>query len=59
MRHRGRGVKVVYRIFNVLTPETRWFLVGIGSILRLDNIFIFVLVSITYEIVIFLSCVIS
>ena len=37
MRHRGRGVKVVgFLIF--LTPETHWFSVGIGSILRLDYI---------------------
>ena len=39
MRHSGRGVKVVgFLIF--LTPATHWLSVGIGSILRLDNILI-------------------
>ena len=39
MRHRGQGVKVVgFLVF--LTSETHWVSVGIGSILRLGNIFI-------------------
>ena len=47
MRHRDRGVKVIgFLIF--LTPESRWFSVGIGSILRLDNILI--LFSFSYHI---------
>ena len=36
MRRCGRGVKVVGLLI-FLTRETRWFSVGIGSVLRLDN----------------------
>ena len=44
MRNRGRGLKVVgFLIF--LTPDPRWFSVGICSILRLDNILILFLFS--------------
>ena len=61
MKRRGRGVKEVgFLIF--LTPETNWLLVTIGSILRLDNIqivFRSLINNFCYEIVIFLSCVIS
>ena len=39
MRHRGRGVKVIGLLI-FLTLETRWFSVGIGLILGLDNILI-------------------
>ena len=46
MGSRRRGVKVV-GIFILLTPATQWFSVGIGSILRLDNIFI--LFSFSYQ----------
>ena len=46
MSRRGEGVRVLgFVIF--LTPETYWFLVGIGSILRLDNILI--LFSFSYQ----------
>ena len=38
MKHRGRGVKVI-GIKLCLTLETHWSSVGIGSTLRLDNIF--------------------
>ena len=50
MKHRGRGVKVVGLLL-FLASETHWLSGGIGSILRLDNIFyfIFVLLSITFE----------
>ena len=61
MRHRGRGVKVI-GFLQFLTPETRWFAVGIGSILSLDNILIYFrspINSFSNEKVIFLSCVIS
>ena len=44
MRHRGQGVKVT-RLLIFSTPETRWFSVGMGSILGLDNILILFLFS--------------
>ena len=60
MSHRCRGVKVVgFYIHVFLTPETHWFSVGIGSILRLDYIVILFSFSINYfcnEIVIFVVC---
>ena len=37
MKHRGWGAKVL-EVLILLTPETHWFTVGIGSILLLDNI---------------------
>ena len=46
MSRRGRGIKVV-GFFKFLTPETHWFSVDIGLILRLDNILI--LFSFSYE----------
>ena len=46
MKHRGRGVKVVGLLL-FLASETHWLSVGIGSILRLDNIFI--LFSFSYQ----------
>ena len=39
MKHRGRGMKVV-GILLFLASDTHWLSVGIGSTLRLDNIFI-------------------
>ena len=60
MRHRGRGVEVV-GFFIFLTPETHWFSVGIGSIIRLDHIWFDFRSLLNYfsnEIVIFLSWVI-
>ena len=44
MRHRGRVVKVVELVL-FLASETHWLSVGIGPILRLDNIFILFLFS--------------
>ena len=61
MNHRGKGVKVVGLLL-FLASETHWLSVKIGSILRLDNIFISFSFSdqlLFYEIVIFLSRVIS
>ena len=46
MRHRGRGVKVIGLLI-FLNPETRWFSVGIGSILGID--YIFILLSFSYQ----------
>ena len=46
MKHRGRGVKVV-GLLQLLALETLGLSVGIGSTLRLDNIFI--LFSFSYE----------
>ena len=44
MKRRGREVKVKgFLIF--LTPDIHWLSVGIGSILRLDNILILFLFS--------------
>ena len=39
MKHPGQGVKVVGLLL-FLALETHWLSVGIGSILRLNNIFI-------------------
>ena len=41
MRHRGQGVKVV--VVLILYLRKHWLSVGIGSILRLGNILIFLL----------------
>ena len=46
MKHCGRGFKMIGLLI-FLTPETRWFSVGIGSILGLDNISI--LFSFSYQ----------
>ena len=44
MRHRGQNVKVVQLFLN---PETQWFSVSIGSILRLD--YILILFPLSYQ----------
>ena len=48
------GVKILPPLFFeflvFLTPETRWFSVGIGSIIHLDNIWI--LFSLSYQLVV-------
>ena len=46
MKHRGQGVKMVGLLL-FLASETHWLSVDIGSILRLDNIFI--LFSFSYQ----------
>ena len=61
MKHRGRGVKVIGLLL-FLASETHWWSVGIGSILRLDNILFYFRSPINdffNEIVIFLPRVIS